>query len=56
VERNNEEIAVAQQCELLNLPRSSYYYRSTGGDDYNLKLMDMADERYTKTPFYGYRG
>jgi len=27
VERDNKTIAVARQCELLGLSRSSYYYR-----------------------------
>ena len=26
MEKDNEEIAVGGQCELLNLPRSPYYY------------------------------
>jgi len=55
VERDNEAIAVARQCELLGLPRSSYYYSSTRDDEYNLELMRLLDEQYTKVPFYGVR-
>jgi len=39
----------------MDLSKSSYYYRSTGEDDYNPKLMEMIDEQYTKAPFYGAR-
>lgn len=42
-----------RQCDLLGLARSSYYYRSVGPDPYNLLLMRLLDEQYTRTPFYG---
>jgi len=46
-------IPVYRQCELLGLSRSSYYYQSQRGDGYNLYLMNLIDEQFTKTPFYG---
>jgi len=55
VEKDNGEIAVTRQCELLNLPRSSYYYSTTGNDDFNLELMRLIDEQFTRAPFYGVR-
>ncbi len=55
VEKDNEEITVARQCELLNLPRSSFYYSSTVNDDCNLELMRLIDEQFTRAPFYGVR-
>ena len=55
MERDNKAIAVARQCELLGLSRSSYYYSSTRDDEYNLELMRLLDEQYTKVPFYGVR-
>ena len=55
VEKDNEEITVARQCELLNPPRSSYYYSTTGNDDFNLELMRLIDEQFTRAPFYGAR-
>jgi putative transposase len=51
----NPEIPVSRQCELLDLPRSSFYYRPAGEDDYNLTLMRLIDEEYTWHPFYGAR-
>lgn len=46
---------MAQQCELLGLPRSTYYYVPIGETPENLKLMRLVDEKYTAHPFYGYR-
>jgi putative transposase len=55
VEKDNGEITVTRQCELLNLPRSSYYYSTTGNDDFNFELMGLINEQYTSAPFYGIR-
>ncbi len=55
VKRDNRKVSISRQCELLDLSKSSYYYRSTGEDDYNFQLMEMIDEQYTKAPFYGAR-
>jgi len=46
-------IPVYRQCELLGLPWSSYYYHSDRDDSYNVMLMNLLDEQYTRTPFYG---
>ncbi len=46
-------IAISRQCELLGLYRSSYYYISHRDDSYNLELMRLIDEKFTRTPFYG---
>lgn len=49
------EIPIYRQCELLELSRSSYYYSPGEETEYNLMLMKLIDEQYTKTPFYGSR-
>ena len=46
-------ISMTRQCDLLGLPRSSYYYSSHRDDRYNLKVMNLIDEQFTRTPFYG---
>lgn len=43
------------QCELLGLPRSSYYYEPTPESEENLRLMRLIDEQYLATPFFGSR-
>jgi len=54
VEPENLEISIRRQCDLLGLPRSSYYYKGVGESEENLELMRKIDEQYLKTPFYGY--
>ncbi len=46
-------IPISRQCELLGLSRSSYYYESKKDNSDNLWLMNLIDEQFTKTPFYG---
>jgi putative transposase len=46
-------ISVSRQCELLGLARSSYYYHPEKDDRYNHALMNLMDEQFTKTPYYG---
>jgi len=46
-------IPINRQCDLLGLPRSSYYYESARDDRYNQQLMNLIDEQFTGTPFYG---
>ena len=53
MEARHPQISVARQCELLELTRSTYYYTPQPEDVYNLLLMRLIDEQYTKTPFYG---
>ncbi len=53
IELGNPMISISRQCELLDLPRSSYYYHSDRDDSFNELLMKLIDEKYTKAPFYG---
>lgn len=47
-------LSVAQQCELVGLPRSSFYYEPMVTEsEENLRLMRQIDELYLKRPFYG---
>ena len=46
---------MSRQCELLDLNRSSYYLKPSEESDYNLNLMTLIDEEYTRHPFYGSR-
>jgi putative transposase len=55
IEPMNPQIAISRQCELLDLSRSSFYYKPEGEDDFNFELMRIIDEEYTRHPFYGAR-
>ena len=48
-------MSIRQQCALLGLARSSYYYEPATESEENLVLMRLLDEQYTRTPFYGSR-
>ena len=48
-------LSVSQQCELLGLSRSSYYYEPATETAENLALMALIDQEYTGHPFHGSR-
>jgi len=49
----HHEISIVRQCDLLGMARGSYYYKPAGESEYNLMLMKLIDEEYTKHPFLG---
>lgn len=53
VNGTHKQLSVKRQCELLDMPRSTYYYEPEDEDELNLLLMNKIDELYTKYPFYG---
>jgi putative transposase len=53
VEARPSGTSIFRQCELLELSRSTFYYRPLGETPYNLALMRLIDEQFTKRPFYG---
>jgi putative transposase len=55
IEPDHPQLSIARQCELLRLPRATYYYRTQGESAENLRLMRLLDEQYTHTPYYGVR-
>lgn len=56
IEPEHPDLSISRQCELLGLPRSSFYYQSRYLDDpLDLTLMHRMDKLYTQAPFYGSR-
>lgn len=55
IDATNEQLSIRQQCKLLDIPRSSYYYQPVSIKEYTLKIMNEIDMMYTKYPFYGSR-
>ncbi len=55
IQPNHSEISVTRQCELMGLPRSSYYYEPVGESAYNLELMRFVDEQYICAPRFSAR-
>jgi len=47
-------LSLARQCEILSLPRSSFYYKASSRNS-DSWLMNEIQELWMKCPFYGYR-
>lgn len=48
-------LSKTRQCELLQINRSSMYYKAKPLSSYNLSILNRIDEIYTSSPDYGYR-
>lgn len=59
IEPKHSQLSITRQCQLLDLNRASYYaschMSRNVEDDFNLMLMNLIDEEYTRHPFYGTR-
>ena len=55
IEPNHPNLSIGQQCKLLSIARSSYYYAPKGEAEQNLELMRQIDEQVLETPFFGVR-
>lgn len=55
MDREDETFSIRDQCELLGLNRSTYYYTAASESEENLRLMTLIDRQYLETPFYGSR-
>jgi putative transposase len=55
IERENAELALSTQAELLGLSRASLYYQPKGPSAEEVQLKHWIDAIYTDYPFYGSR-
>jgi putative transposase len=55
VEREDSEVSVVVQCELLSVHRSGVYCAPRPADERTLLIQRRIDELYTACPFYGVR-
>jgi len=53
IEKNNPELSVVRQSELLCIHRSGIYYTPCLESSFNLDLMKVIDEQFLDKPFYG---
>ena len=49
------KISLRKAAKLLQISRTSLYYRAKGESKENLKLMELIDQKYTEDPTYGVR-
>jgi len=54
IERDNQQITLKRQTELLDLSRASIYYQPKVNQQ-DIVIMNLIDEIYTELPFYGSR-
>jgi putative transposase len=55
VEKDHPRLSITEQCRLLSISRSAFYYEPKGETALNLVLMRQIDEQFLETPFYGVR-
>ena len=55
IEPQDAPLSLSRQCELVGLPRSSFYYQPVAPDAFTLEVMHAIDRIYTDRPFYGVR-
>ena len=55
VDREHPVLSTVRQCALLDISRSSLYYRCKGTSPEDLAVMKAIDQQYLATPFYGSR-
>ena len=55
IDREDPALTVIRQCELLELPRATLYYKPCQESPRNLEIMRLLDEIYTEHPYYGTR-
>jgi putative transposase len=51
----SESLSISDQCRLLSISRSSFYFRPKPLKEEDLKLMRLIDEQFLKTPTWGSR-
>ena len=55
IRRDHPNLSLSQQCQVLAISRSSFYYAPKGESPSSLALMRRIDELFLKYPFYGSR-
>ena len=55
IDADDQKLSVSRQCLVLNLNRSTYYFKKKPVKPEDLKLMRIIDEQYLKTPSWGSR-
>lgn len=55
IEPLNKKISIVNQCKMLNIPRSTFYYKEKAVNAEDLNLMRLIDEQYLNHPSFGSR-
>lgn len=55
INHDHSDLSISQQCRLVKLSRSAFYYMPVGIDDETLAVMKAIDRAFTRYPFFGSR-
>ncbi len=55
IKRDHPRLSISQQCKLVQLSRSAFYYTPAGIGADTLAMMKEIDRVFTKYPFFGSR-
>jgi putative transposase len=55
VERGHRRLSIVEQCILLSISHSGFYYVPANESERNLAVMQAIDRIHTQYPFYGFR-
>jgi len=55
VDPAHQNLSVSRQCQILKINRSTFYYKKKPIKPEDLKLMELIDKQYLKTPTWGSR-
>jgi putative transposase len=55
IEKEHDSFSITHQCQLLGVPKSSYYYTVARESEENLMLMKEIDKIYLENPSFGSR-
>jgi len=55
IQRDHPDLSISQQCKLVQLSRSAFYYTPVGVNAATLAMMKEIDRVFTKYPFFGSR-
>ncbi len=55
IDPSHEKLSIVRQCDMLNICRSSFYYKCKPIKPEDLALMRLIDEQFLKTPTWGSR-
>ena len=55
IEKDNKHLSISCQCNLLGLPKSTFYYEPVEPKSQQLKIMEEMELIYLDFPYYGSR-
>ena len=53
LDKDDKDLSMRKQCDLLSICRSGLYYQKRPENPYNIELMNLIDEEFTRHPYMG---